>query len=342
MRILYGVQATGNGHITRARTMLPALQAAGITVDFLFSGRDAGKYFDMECFGKYRTRRGFTFHLEQGRIAWPRTLADLKLRQFWHDVNRLNLKHYDLVLTDFEPVSAWAAKKQGVPSVGLAHQYALRYPLPGTSNRFLLRHGITAFAPAQKYLGIHWLQFGCPILPPLIQTDIHTPATDDNFILVYLPFDNLNLICNWLAPYNHYRFRIYAPVSNPSKQNRIEILPLSRPAFQHDLANCSGVISNTGFGLCSEAMTLGKKILTRPLPGQIEQQSNAIILQQMQRATIMHDFDADILALWLDSPAPPRMAFPKTASHIASWLADGAVESVQTLADMIWQKTGTD
>ena len=39
MRILYGVQGTGNGHITRARTMLPALQAAGIDVDFVFSGR---------------------------------------------------------------------------------------------------------------------------------------------------------------------------------------------------------------------------------------------------------------------------------------------------------------
>ena len=56
MRILYGVQATGNGHITRARVMAPALRNAGIEVDYLFSGRPADQLFNMEPFGDYQTR----------------------------------------------------------------------------------------------------------------------------------------------------------------------------------------------------------------------------------------------------------------------------------------------
>ena len=62
MRILYGVQGTGNGHIARARIMAAAFaQRDDFTVDFVFSGRDEDKYFDMEVFGPYRTFRGLTF-----------------------------------------------------------------------------------------------------------------------------------------------------------------------------------------------------------------------------------------------------------------------------------------
>ena len=49
MRLLYGVQGTGNGHIARARIMAAALaQRDDINVDFVFTGRPPEKYFDME------------------------------------------------------------------------------------------------------------------------------------------------------------------------------------------------------------------------------------------------------------------------------------------------------
>jgi len=54
MKILYGVQGTGNGHITRARAMARELYAAGLEVNFLFSGRPADKYFDMDVFKDYQ------------------------------------------------------------------------------------------------------------------------------------------------------------------------------------------------------------------------------------------------------------------------------------------------
>ncbi|MEZ9793074.1 glycosyltransferase family protein, partial [Vibrio splendidus] len=43
MKILYGVQGTGNGHIARARAMAVAFRQQNIDVDFLFSGRDQSK-----------------------------------------------------------------------------------------------------------------------------------------------------------------------------------------------------------------------------------------------------------------------------------------------------------
>ena len=49
MRIFYGVQGTGNGHLSRARAMANEfLQYPDISVDWLFSGRERHHYFDME------------------------------------------------------------------------------------------------------------------------------------------------------------------------------------------------------------------------------------------------------------------------------------------------------
>ena len=51
MKILYGVQGTGQGHISRARAMARVLDRHGVEVTWLFSGRDRGALFDMDLFG---------------------------------------------------------------------------------------------------------------------------------------------------------------------------------------------------------------------------------------------------------------------------------------------------
>ena len=50
MKLLYGVQGTGNGHISRARMMAQHFADKNVDVQFLFSGRDPEHYFDMDIF----------------------------------------------------------------------------------------------------------------------------------------------------------------------------------------------------------------------------------------------------------------------------------------------------
>ena len=79
MKILYGVQGTGNGHIARARIMAAAMaERDDIEVDFVFSGRAADDYFDMECFGEYRTFSGLTFATRKGQVSQWETLKNAK------------------------------------------------------------------------------------------------------------------------------------------------------------------------------------------------------------------------------------------------------------------------
>ncbi len=337
MRILYGVQATGNGHITRARAMLPALQAAGMTVDFVFSGRARQDLFDMAPFGEYRHYSGFTFALHQGRVKLGQTLRQASLTRFVRDVRALDVGAYDWVITDFEPVTAWAAKRQGVRSLGLAHQYALRYRIPGTEHAPWLATAIKAFAPAQYMLGLHWQSFGAPILPPIMESKTHLAVHNQGFVLVYLPFESLSFLSHWLSQIPQQHFCVYAPVTQPYELGNVSIRPLSRDSFPRDLANCAGVLSNTGFGLCSEAMLLGKKILTKPLHRHIEQASNARILQQMNVATVMPRFDQAVLRQWLTQASPAAVAYPDVPTAVAKWLADGGTQPIHDLAASLWQ-----
>ena len=50
MNILYGVNATGNGHLSRSRITISELKKRGHKVTVLFSGRDINDFFDLEEF----------------------------------------------------------------------------------------------------------------------------------------------------------------------------------------------------------------------------------------------------------------------------------------------------
>ncbi|MDB2331615.1 glycosyltransferase, partial [Alteromonas sp.] len=102
MKILYGVQGTGNGHIARARIMAAALSRhRDINVDFVFSGRTPSDYFDMDIFGNYRAYTGLSFVTYRGQVDKLATIKKAKLRQLYHDVNVMDTSGYDLLINDF-------------------------------------------------------------------------------------------------------------------------------------------------------------------------------------------------------------------------------------------------
>ncbi|MBR9884234.1 MAG: hypothetical protein GYB21_11500 [Oceanospirillales bacterium] len=336
MRILYGVQGTGNGHITRARVMSTALAKAGVEVDYLFSGRTPDRYFNMEPFGDYHTRRGLTFFTDAGKVQLAKTLFGNSLLQLWRDIKSLDVRGYDLVLTDFEPVTAWAARRQRVPSLGIAHQYAFCYRVPGTKTAPWLKPALKLFAPVDQAIGVHWHHFDAPILPPLIEPPSFTVSTRAKEVLVYLPFERLDDICYLLQGFPEYRFLIYAAVEAQQEARNLVIKPFSREGFQRDLASCDGVMCNAGFGLCSEAMQAGKKLLIKPLANQIEQEANARALADLGRARVMKRLEPAAITRWLDETNPDPLLWPDTASALVDWLLDGRQEPIASLSQRIW------
>ncbi|GAA0789500.1 MJ1255/VC2487 family glycosyltransferase [Marinobacterium sediminicola] len=336
MRILYGVQATGNGHITRARVLVPALEACGVEVDLLFSGREPDRLFNMEPFGDYRVYPGFTFVTEAGQVRRLETLKRSRPLRFFRDYRQLDLDGYDLVLSDFEPITAWASRRQGVPSLGIAHQYAFHHPIPGTESAPLLKPSLRFFAPVDDAIGVHWHHFNAPVLPPLIAPSPYPLTEEENKILVYLPFESVDETLYLLRDFPRYRFRIYCNIAAPERRGHLELEPFSRDGFQQDLCSCAGVIANAGFGLCSEAIQAGKKLLVKPLKCQIEQRSNAVVLEQLGLGRSVPVLEAAAVEDWLSQASAAPSRWPDVASGLAGWISSGRQVPIQSMADELW------
>ncbi|MFI3188920.1 glycosyltransferase [Crenothrix sp. D3] len=335
MKIFYGVQGTGNGHITRARVMAKALYAAGIDITFQFSGRPADKYFDMDIFGDYQVRTGLTFNTSKGQVNLLKTIYEAKAAEFIKDINSLDLSAYDLVISDFEPVTSWAAKKQKKMTLGIGHQYAFKYKIPRQTTDPVAEQVLKYFAPANKSIGLHWHHFGQPILPPIIETELPQPAIK-NKIVVYLPFEDPQDVIDLLTPFKDFTFHVYAPEPVISKANHILCYPLSRDGFQKSLLDCEGIISNSGFELASEALQLGKKILAKPTHGQMEQLANGAALVQLGYGHLMNNLDAAVIEQWLHSHHAVHITYPNIAKVVVQWIQDGMPDMDSNFIESVW------
>ncbi|KPN77177.1 glycosyltransferase [Shewanella sp. Sh95] len=338
MRILYGVQGTGNGHLSRARVMAKALVEHNIQVDFLFSGRKPEDFFDMECFGDYRVQEGMTFATHSGRVNITQTVKQNCSLSLLKDIQALDLSCYDLVLNDFEPISAWAARRQGVPSIGISHQAALTHPVPKLGGTWLNELLLNYFAPVDVALGCHWHHFGFPILPPFVEVDVSS-IEHTHQILVYLPFEEADVIADFFKPFTDYQFLVYH-AKQPTKRiaDHIQWHGFNRDGFKQHLASCGGVIGNAGFELASEALTLGKKLLVKPLIGQFEQLSNVAALQLLGAGDSMMSLDISAVKRWLKAASPNPIAYPQVGDALVKWIGSGQWQHTAPLCADLWSQ----
>ncbi len=335
MKIFYGVQGTGNGHLARSRVMAKELKTAGIETQFLFTGRAADKYFDMDVFGDYQIRTGLTFNTSKGKLNYCKTAIEAKISTFLNDVKMLDLSDYDLIITDFEPVSAWAARRQKKSVLGLGNQYAYNFDIPRKGSDPIADLIMKYFAPANKSIGMHWHHFGQPIVPPIVEA-LESKAIVKNKIVVYLPFEDVADVERFLAPFENFEFHVSCALPMTSKHSHIIYHAMNADTFFPELYTCEGIISNAGFAMTSEALQLGKKILVKPLHAQVEQTSNAAALQQLGYAHVMNELDAETVQHWLHDNHAVHITYPNTAKILTKWIQDGMPEIDMDFIEAIW------
>lgn len=100
MKILYAIQGTGNGHISRAREIVPLLQKYG-ELDLLVSGTEAEVTLTQPVKYKFHGL-SFVFGTKGGVDKWA-TYKLMNLPQMWRDMHHLPLKDYNLIINDFSP-----------------------------------------------------------------------------------------------------------------------------------------------------------------------------------------------------------------------------------------------
>ncbi len=322
MKVLYAIQGTGNGHISRAREILSHL-GKFCDFDVLISAGDDS--LDCGFPVKYRLK-GITLKYNSGGgIDKLGTFYKNNIIQFYRDLKQLPIQDYDLVINDFEPVSAWACKWRNVPIIAMSHQSAYRSgacPRPRIRNHFgefLFRW----YAPTEHYYGFHFQSYSEHIKAPLIRSEVRDLKVENgSFNLVYLPsYSNLQL----LKIFRHFpsqRFEIFCKIESRRRIGNCVFNPADQYVFLEKLRKCGAVICGAGFELPSESIYLGKRLLAIPIRGQYEQECNAEALRKMGVA-VMRDLNYAGLNQWFrDSEAVAAPEVPDTEQFLTQVFND--------------------
>jgi len=206
-------------------------------------------------------------------------------KDFLKTIKSLDVKKDDLIISDFEPLSCWAAIKAKKTCIGLSNQTATLHPLapvPAKSDllgKLVLEH----YAPVTFEYGFHFKSLDRNIFTPIIRTEVRNcKITDQGHYTVYLPsYDDERIIKN-LKKIDHIQWEVFSKHSSKSyKHHNISVNPIDKDAFLKSMCSATGILTNAGFGTTSEALFLNKKLLVIPMKKQYEQHCNAAMLHSM-------------------------------------------------------------
>lgn len=299
-RILYAFQGTGNGHASRAAELVPLLKKY-TRVDVLCSGHNRQLSLDFPLDFQLN---GISFsYNSKGGLSYLQTALKANFLRFQKEVKALDLSAYDLVLNDFEPVSAYAAKRQGVKLIALSHQASF---LSENSPRPQRKHPIAEwifknYAPAKEAIAFHFKRYDNFIHPPVLRREIQgLESINMGHYLVYLPAYSDAVIRNILKQMSNKEWIVFSKDCQKSySDHNLRFEPIQGEAFLKYLATCEGLLCSAGFEAPAEALYLGKKLFVIPIKGQYEQFCNAAALEQMG-VPVSTDLNARSLQLLQD------------------------------------------
>jgi uncharacterized protein (TIGR00661 family) len=332
MNILYAIQGTGNGHASRASEFIPLFREFA-SVDVLVSGNGSevaiGQPVDYQLDGiSYAFGR-------RGGIDIPKTLGRIRFRRFLQDVRNFPVARYDLVINDFEPVTAWAARRTGTPCVALSHQAAFLSPasprpvLRNPAVEAIFRH----FAPAPVAIGMHFRRYDTFIQTPVIRTEVRQlEPSDQGHITVYLPAYDHRLLARLLKNLRDTRFHVFSKTcKSPSSDGNIRVMPVSGGDYLKSLECCHGFITGGGFEGPAEGLFLGKKMMVIPMKNQYEQKCNAAALKELGvrvESGVRRDFPVRVRQ-WLQEARPVRIEYPDNRMEIVGDVLSMNIDSTK-------------
>ena len=280
MKVLYAIQATGNGHISRANEIIPFLEKK-CTLDILVSGTEAD--INLNHFIKYR-KKGFSFVFgKNGGINFYKTIKQFQSIKFLTEIKSLPVEDYDLVINDFEPISAWACKIKNVPCMAMSHQFAILHknapkPIKADTLSWLILH---YYAPCKQGVGFHFKSYGSNIFTPVIRKEIRNayPKNKGHYT-VYLPAYDEKKLISVCSKFKNVQWHIFSKhCKKEYTDGRCIIRPVNTIDFTESFINCEGILCGAGFETPAEAMFMGKKLFTIPMKSQYEQQCNAAAIK---------------------------------------------------------------
>ena len=319
MKILYAIQATGNGHVSRANEIIPLLKNK-CELDILLSGTQADVGLDHMI--KYKLN-GLSFIFgKKGGVDLYKTFKQMKSKRFVAEIKALPVEEYDLVINDFEPISAWACKVKNVPCVGMSHQFAVSHasaPRPAKTD-LIAAMVLKYYAPCKTGVGFHFKKYGDNIFTPVIKTAIRDAEIKNlGHYTVYLPAYSDKKLIAFLSDFKKISWQIFSKHTKKSyKEYNCWIRPVNTEEFTESFTTCEGILCGAGFETPAEALQMGKKLLIIPMKNQFEQHCNAAAAKELGVTVIknLKKKHLHIVENWLKRSDALQINFPDETEKI--------------------------
>ena len=339
-KIIYGVAGEGFGHSSRSHLIGQRFIDAGH--DVMFVGSQKSLLYLKRYFGeRVKEIFGLSFAFEGARIDKSETLKRnlLKLPDGYRRNDELFEKHFEpfdpeLVVSDFEPFSAWWAWYKKVPFISIDHEHMLSHckldhPTRNWFSRLTARVVTEChYVGAVAYLIVNFFKAplrvdNAVLAPPIVRTDVSAlePTTGEHILLYSTTGTDRERLREVLQKFRRQQFVIYGYNMDVEDRNCL-FKKRSTEGFLNDLASARGVIASAGFSLISECMSLKKKMLLLPVAGQYEQIINAHYIQKLGLGISAETLDESVLSEFLDEldkpvPEDERILWPDNDSFFA-------------------------
>ena len=312
-KIVYGISGCGSGHSSRAREIMSHLQEQGHQIFGV--SYDRGYKNLKDDFNMFEVP-GLHIVAIQNRVSKMQTaIKNLKsltggIEKF-RDFKKAAFSDFDpdIVLCDFEPLTAYMATHRDLPLVTIDNQHRMRYmeyPCPSILKKdaTIAETVIRAFVPKPDISLVTTFFFGdikndrTFLFPPILRRSVlDAKVSNEGHILVYLT-QKSEAIIEMFKKFPQEEFIIYGADCEIKKTN-MSYKPFSLDGFLNDLASSKAVISTAGFTLMTESLHLGKPMLALPMGGQFEQELNAHLLEDLNYGKNGRNSDSESISDFL-------------------------------------------
>ncbi len=324
-KILYGVAGQGFGHSSRSHLIGKHLLERGH--DVIFAGSMKSYSYLKDVFGPERVREvmGLRLIYDNGKLATLRTgIQNLKCYPAGRKTNRslfTEMRDFkpDLVISDYEPFSAWWAWRREIPCITIDHQSTMTQcildKIPGVGPGGLAARVLTCvyYPGCDRHIAVNFFKAAlrserAVLAGPVIREEVlaRSPSQGDKVIFYTTDVSFKEKLGEIFGRFTNTQFLIYG-YNEDRQQGNCTFKKTSTEGFLEDLSKCRGVIATAGFSLICECLHFRKKMLLLPIRGQYEQVINAHYMQKLGMGiNCMEGLNANVVEAFLnglDDPA---------------------------------------
>ena len=294
MKILFGVQTEGNGHITQCIATKQYLQSQGIEVTTAFAAkkkRGLPKYFTDEF--NVIDYNGFDFVFDNvGRVVIWKTIVKNTFElprlivSFIKICVIIQKEKPDAIFNYYEPlVGLTALFFKNIKYVSFGHQYAMDSVIYPRINGYIVQklflsiiNKITSIRA--KIVALSYYEFNDTTMivsPPILRAESYSISDKkEDFVLVYLMNeDMLPQLISQAKKYPDINIQCFTKLTKQYDElPNLKLFNLDGKLFQEKMKVCKAVVCSGGFETSAEAIYQNKPLLMIPMPNHYEQHAN--------------------------------------------------------------------